>query len=155
MCCSAQCRYSAAGRRHPALPAQAACNSRSPASDPPDLKCCQTQDFGYYMHPALPAQAACNSRHPASDNTSNQAGQKQDFGYYMQLAQAAQDAVGHQQSIGTGLNSTLQGINAQQQAGIAQAGQQAQSGALGRMGAMGLDGGQLAALGATTAQQQG
>src|ERR1035437_1845782 len=83
------------------------------------------------------------------------AGQKQDFGYYMQLAQAAQDAVGQQQSIGTGLNSTLQGINAQQQAGIAQAGQQAQSGALGRMGAMGLDGGQLAALGATTAQQQG
>jgi hypothetical protein len=91
----------------------------------------------------------------ATDKTSNQAGQQQDFGYYMQLAKAAQDAVGQQQQQGAALNTTLQGVNGQQQAAIAQFGQQAQGGALGRMGALGLDGGQVAAMGATTAQQQG
>src|ERR1039458_2780151 len=79
----------------------------------------------------------------ATNKLSNAAGQQQDFQYYMQLAQQAKDAVGQQQQIGAGLNSTLQGINTQQQAGIAQAGQPAQARALGRMGAMGLGGGQV------------
>jgi hypothetical protein len=95
------------------------------------------------------------SQQIASNNKTSKTEQGTDLNYYLQLADAARQAVAQEQQVGSGLQTTLQGINAGTQSQLGQLGQAATGGALARMQALGLDAGQTSALQADLARQQG